>query len=102
MGNPNSMSTFAFDTDSPPVEGEAVVGLFKTGFDMVVSNILVPNAEPGASCTADINGDCVVDGQDLAQILANWNSAGGDLTGDGTTNGQDLSTVLANWECDCN
>ena len=97
----NTMSTFSFDTNSPPVDGEAVVGLFKTGEDILVS-IPVPNAEPAPTCTADMNGDCVVNGQDLAQILANWGSDGGDVTGDGNTNGQDLSTVLANWGCDCN
>lgn len=97
----NSMNTFSFDTNTPPIEGEAVIGLFKSGEEIVV-NIPVPNAEPGATCTADLNGDCIVNGQDLAFVLANWGRNEGDLTGDGSTDGQDLAVVLADWDCDCN
>lgn len=96
----NSMNTFSFDTNSPPVSGEATVGLFKTGEEIQV-NLMVPNAEPVIPCAGDINGDCTVDGLDLAQILGNWGLSGGDVNEDGETNGQDLATVLANWGCEC-
>ena len=96
----NSMGTFSFDTNSPPVDGEAVVGLFKTGQQITV-NIPVPNAEPVIPCTGDLNNDCTIDGVDLASVLGNWGLQGGDLNEDGTTNGQDLAIVLANWGCEC-
>ena len=48
---------------------------------------------------ADINGDGVVDGADLARVLGAWgtSSPGGDLNGDGIVNGADLSILLAFW-----
>ena len=47
----------------------------------------------------DINGDGVVNGADLATLLANWLSDNPDcdLDGSGTVNGVDLATLLANW-----
>ena len=48
---------------------------------------------------ADINGDGVVDGADLARVLGAWgtSASGGDLNGDGIVDGADLALVLANW-----
>ncbi|MED5506259.1 MAG: trypsin-like peptidase domain-containing protein [Planctomycetota bacterium] len=52
-------------------------------------------------CEGDIDGDDVVGGQDLAKVLANWQTPAGDLNGDLITDGQDLALVLANWgPCD--
>lgn len=48
-------------------------------------------------CEADSNGDGVVDGVDLANLLARWGTPDGDLTGDEQTDGQDLALVLASW-----
>lgn len=51
-----------------------------------------------ASVAADLNGDGLVNGADLAALLANWNGAGdADLNGDGVIDGADLATLLANW-----
>lgn len=48
---------------------------------------------------ADLNGDGVVNGADLAILLANWGVGGSDadLTGDGVVNGADLAALLASW-----
>ncbi|MCH2162556.1 MAG: hypothetical protein MK085_11880, partial [Phycisphaerales bacterium] len=48
---------------------------------------------------ADINGDGIVDGADLARVLGSWgtSASGGDLNGDGIVDGADLAIVLANW-----
>jgi hypothetical protein len=50
-------------------------------------------------CRADLSGDSVVNGVDLAIILSNWGtaSAAADLTGDGTVGGSDLAIILAAW-----
>ena len=52
-------------------------------------------------CLVDLNGDRVVNGIELAILLANWGTvpAGstGDLNGDGFVNGVDLATVLGAW-----
>lgn len=51
-----------------------------------------------AACPADFNGDGVVDGSDLGQLLGNWGGAGlGDLDGSGAVDGSDLGQLLAAW-----
>lgn len=53
----------------------------------------------GAPKSADLDGDGIVDGVDLAILLAAWGSAGGpaDINGDGTVDGSDLAVLLARW-----
>jgi hypothetical protein len=50
-------------------------------------------------CRADLSGDSVVNGVDLAFILSNWGTANAaaDLNGDGTVGGSDLGIILAAW-----
>lgn len=49
-------------------------------------------------CPADLDGDGVVDGADLASLLASWNGSGSaDLNGDGVVDGADLAAMLAAW-----
>ena len=54
----------------------------------------------GEDVFADLNGDGVVDGADLAIVLGVWGTSGplGDLNGDLTVNGADLSLVLGAWD----
>ncbi len=50
------------------------------------------------NCPADLDGNLVVNGSDLAALLAQWNSDGAaDFNGDGIVNGADLATLLAAW-----
>jgi hypothetical protein len=47
---------------------------------------------------ADINGDGLVDGADLSQLLGGWGQPGlTDINNDGTTDGADLSQLLGDW-----
>ena len=56
---------------------------------------------PSASFRADINGDSVVNGLDLAILFGNWGLTGsnraGDVNGDLVVNANDLTIVLVNW-----
>ena len=46
----------------------------------------------------DIDGNGVVNGADLGQLLGAWGTAGpGDLNGDGIVNGPDLGALLGAW-----
>ncbi len=50
------------------------------------------------NCVGDIDGNHLVDGSDLGQLLGSWGQSGAtDLTGDGTTDGADLGTLLGAW-----
>ncbi|UCD74847.1 MAG: M28 family peptidase [Phycisphaerales bacterium] len=64
---------------------------------LVDQAVLVPG---GPDCTADVNGDDVVDINDLFQLLGAWGSCGGcpeDLDGDGVVDIDDVFEVLGQW-----
>jgi hypothetical protein len=48
-------------------------------------------------CTADLDGNGVVDGVDLCTVLDGWGGATADITGDGTTDARDISKLLHSW-----
>jgi hypothetical protein len=52
-----------------------------------------------SACVADLNDDGVVNGVDLAGLLAAWGTTNpaADLNGDGTVDGADLAALLAAW-----
>ena len=55
--------------------------------------------EPPAGNPADLNGDGVVNGADLAILLGQWGGSGSaDLNGDGVVNGADLALLLGAWD----
>jgi hypothetical protein len=59
---------------------------------------LIAAAPVASLCASDFNGDGMIDGGDLAVILAEWGSSGpGDLNGDGTVDGADLGKLLGSW-----
>ncbi|MHC4870170.1 MAG: hypothetical protein ACYTE2_10915, partial [Planctomycetota bacterium] len=59
---------------------------------------------PETPCPPDLNGDGLVNGADLSEVLAAWGSTcsdcPADLDGSGTVDGADLTIVLGSWgEC---
>jgi formylglycine-generating enzyme required for sulfatase activity len=55
-------------------------------------------------CTADADGDGVVNGSDLAMVLGIWGPCAGcaaDLNANGQVNGEDLAVVLTRWGSTC-
>jgi hypothetical protein len=92
------------------IANESVFDLFPNGDRLTVSGSFQSiDGQPAigriaqyvaceAGNPADFNGDGVVDGVDLAALLANWGMPGfTDLNDDGTTDGADLASLLANW-----
>ncbi|MEC9233572.1 MAG: di-heme oxidoredictase family protein, partial [Planctomycetota bacterium] len=54
--------------------------------------------EPFASCPADLDGDGLVDGRDLAVLIDDWGQPGAsDLDGSGIVDGRDLTLLLSGW-----
>ncbi len=67
----------------------------------LIDNVRLEEVQLSPPCP-DLAGDNgVVNGADLAQLLAAWGTVIGesnsDLNGDGIVNGSDLATLLANW-----
>jgi len=73
---------------------ESVPGASSSALTLVL-NGTVTGAPP---IPADLNGDGVVDGNDLGMLLAAWGLRGpADLNGDGTVDGNDLGMMLGAW-----
>lgn len=69
--------------------------LVEAGVDDV--SIVLYSCE-STSILGDLNGDGIVDGADLGELLAQWGGPGSaDLNGDGTVDGADLGMLLAAW-----
>ena len=64
-------------------------------------NLVTTECEP--VCVADLNGDGMVNGHDLTQLLASWGPCpdfgpcSADFTADGEVNGADLTILLSEW-----
>ena len=69
------------------------------GWQDIHADDLEEIGEPVADCSADLNGDDVVDSADLSLVLANWGSTTitFDVNEDGVTDSADLSLLLASW-----
>lgn len=70
--------------------------------DSVASINTIAKIDLGSTpCPADLNGDGVVNGADLAAMLGAWGPCSGscpaDITGDGTVGGADLAALLGAW-----
>ncbi len=68
--------------------------------DFVVAQRVNADGSVGLPTIGDLNGDGVVNGADLAALLAQWGACGGcagDLDENGFVNGADLASLLANW-----
>jgi hypothetical protein len=95
-----TLYNFRFDADAPPADAMAALGLFRPGSpESVTIAVIGPGA--AARCPADLNGDSIVGGVDLASLLASWGPCGAacpaDLDGDGDADGVDLAALLAAW-----
>lgn len=98
-----TLYNFRFDADQPPEDVTVTLGLFKPGTPDSVEVTLPGPSTPGI--VGDLNGDCVVDLNDLSLLLVNfgWTGAGlpGDLDGDDDVDLSDLSTLLTNFGLTC-
>lgn len=75
--------------DGRTIVGQGLGGGGARGFILTI---------PAFGTPADLNGDGVVNGADLAALLAQWGTDGAaDLNGDRVVNGADLAALLAQW-----
>ena len=92
--------------------GSIVSAWFSTFSNSTASKVVITSmwsgfAAPFSACAADVTGDCVVDGADLADLLGRWGQVEGqfpystcDFDGDGVIGGADLGQLLLEWgEC---
>ncbi|MFO0828389.1 MAG: hypothetical protein U0572_09580 [Phycisphaerales bacterium] len=77
---------------------KVTVGAYsQTGFGTGTITVTQDGSCP-VVCVGDLNGDGVVDAQDLGILLGGWGGGGvADLNGDGTVDAQDLGILLGAW-----
>lgn len=81
--------------------GSGDVGLY----DLVATNDCGEATSPEGSlalgCDNDVDGNGMIDGNDLGAILAAWGSSStsADVDGNGTVDAGDLATLFASWGC---
>ena len=64
--------------------------------------MLVYECDTVCEVLGDLNGDCIVDGEDLGVLLGGWGQPGtGDLNEDGIIDGEDLGLFLGAWGSIC-
>jgi formylglycine-generating enzyme required for sulfatase activity len=71
---------------------------------LVLLGLSLSPAHAQDGCGADIDGDGVVNGNDLASVLGYWGpcaACAGDVNGNGAVNGEDLAVVLTRWASTC-
>ena len=78
------------------IYGSGVLSLMNSGANAPTLELTF---DAGPPCDGDVNDDGVVDGTDLAEILAYWGQASDvrDLDGDGIVGAPDLTIVLGGW-----
>lgn len=117
---------FSVDNDDPATPPDESGGLmpgqlylsYLTGFSVPILLTPLPDdvdgiaayctdpsstAFPPIKCDADVNGDGIVDINDMNMVLAQWGTFGpeADLNEDGIVDINDLNTVLAGWGQTC-
>jgi hypothetical protein len=69
--------------------------VIEAAIDGISLEIIICDDTP--DCPSDVNNDDIVNGADLALLLADWNTPNFDLNNDGNTDGADLSLLLIDW-----
>lgn len=80
-------------------DGTVIVGWGYSGF-IFNQQAWVATLPAAPTCEGDLNGDDVVNGADLGELLGAWGPCPGcsaDLNGDGTVDGADLGIMLGAW-----
>ncbi|MBX3354144.1 MAG: hypothetical protein KF724_00420 [Phycisphaeraceae bacterium] len=85
------------------VQGTPTIGTLPKAIN-AAGEILILGAikivTPISSVSADLTGDCAVDGKDIAKVLAEWGVTPwtvADVDQDGVVGGRDLALVLGEW-----
>ncbi len=98
----SSMYTFRFDSDQPPTNGSATIGLFKPGTQNSVTfaGLSVPTTPP---CIGDHNVDSAIDGSDVESFFTDWESGANfaDTDQSGGVDGFDVEMFFVHWEGGC-
>ncbi|MDP6479931.1 MAG: hypothetical protein QGI75_07790 [Phycisphaerales bacterium] len=95
-----TLANFRFDADAAPTDGDLTLGLWRPGpgaasYDVAVK---VPDCE---GCPEDLNGDGVIDVNDLLMCVGGFGTPAGDVDGDGIGGVNDILMLIAAFGSTC-
>ncbi len=97
-----TMANFRFDADAAPAAGDLSVGLWRSGpggaSHAVAASVPDCNEEP---CPEDLNGDGVINVDDILIVIGAYGDPAGDVNGDGVGDVNDILMVLAAFGTTC-
>lgn len=96
-----TMANFRFDADAAPVAGDASIDLWRSGpgAGSHLFAVKIPDCDNG--CPADLNGDGVVDINDILIGLSGFGTPAGDVNGDGVGDVNDILILIASFGTTC-
>jgi hypothetical protein len=96
-----TMANFRFDADAAPTDGDLTLGLWRSGPGAASYDVDVKVPECGGGCPEDLNGDGVVDVNDILIGVGGYGTADGDVNGDGVGDVDDILMLIAAFGSTC-
>lgn len=96
-----TMANFRFDADAAPVNSDASLGLWRSGPGLNSHHIAVKVPDCEGGCDEDLNGDGMVDVNDILIGIGGYGTAGGDVNGDGIGDVDDILMLIAAFGTTC-
>ena len=96
-----TMANFRFDADGAPIEASSTIGLWRSGPGADSHDVDVKVPDCGGGCPEDLNGDGVVDVNDILMGIAGFGTPAGDVDGDGDGDVDDLLMLIAAFGTTC-
>ncbi len=92
----------SLNSEYPYIIGPQYRGVVVAGNTGMGGHNTIPTSAATFCCTpcfADLNGDRLIDGADLASLLSAWGTVGGagDINRDGAVSGADLTELMSAW-----
>ncbi len=97
-----TMANFRFDADAAPVDGDLSLELWRSGPGQGTYYVAagVPDCDEDP-CPEDLNGDGVINVDDILGVIAGYGAPEGDVNGDGIGDVNDILMVLAAFGTSC-
>lgn len=89
-----TMANFRFDADAAPVDGDASIGLWRDGpgANSHMVAVKIPDCDDG--CPSDLNGDGLIDVNDILIAIGGFGTPAGDVNGDGIGDVDDILILI--------
>ncbi|MBT5381724.1 MAG: hypothetical protein HOL13_02650, partial [Phycisphaerae bacterium] len=96
-----TMANFRFDADAAPVNSDASLGLWRSGPGLNSHHIAVKVPDCEGGCDEDLNGDGMINVDDILICIGGYGTPAGDVNGDGVGDVDDILMLIAAFGTNC-